>query len=521
MASGPQSLLPDEANPLGSEEVAADRLLSLARPVLAETTPARVLAAALGGLIDLSGAERGLIAVFDDAGRPRFEAALSPAGEDLEMPELEVSRTIMEQVRRTGEPVRQASAQDDPGLGKRRSVLRLRLLSVLCLPIRRGGECFGVVYLDHRGARGAFDQEAVELSVRFADLISHVAWSTLERERLTRRVDALRHELDDCAGFGRIVTRDGAMLRALDLAARVAPATVPVLIQGESGTGKELVAQAIHETSGRRGELVAINCGALPEELFEAELFGARRGAYTGAVRDIPGRFERARAGTLFLDEIGEVSPACQAKLLRVLESGEYTPLGETRTRRSDARVLAATNRDLRDLVHRGAFREDLYYRLAVVEVALPPLRERPGDLPPLAAHLLGEAARIHGRSLRLSRRAEARLLEHPWPGNVRELWNVLQRAALTAEGSQIGVDELAIPLAPGGRVQPCDAPERLGFREAKERAVERFERGYLAGCLGATGGNISAAARLAGIDYKNFYTKLKQYAIEPGRFKG
>lgn len=502
----------------------SDRLLELARAVLAEATPARALIAALDGLIDLSGAERGLIAVFDDGGRPRFEAARNRAGEDLEAPELEVSRTIVDRVRRTGEAVRQEDAREAPELGKRKSVLRLQLRSVLCLPIRRPGRrdgaCFGVVYLDHPGISGAFGPAAAELTARFAELISHAAWNTLERERLEQRVDELRDAVDGRSGFRRILTRDPAMLRVLDLAARVAPSTAPVLVTGESGTGKELVARAIHGTSGRRGDLVAVNCGALPEELFEAELFGSRRGAYTGAVRDIPGWFERARGGTLFLDEVGEVSPGCQAKLLRVLESGEYTPLGETRVHRSDARVVAATNRDLADRVRRGAFREDLYYRLAVVEVALPPLRERPGDVPLLAAHLLGEAARLHGRSIRLSERARARLLERPWPGNVRELWNVLQRAVLTARGPQIGVDDLPLGFEPDAPARPCDDPERLGFREAKERAVERFERGYLSRCLGATRGNISAGARLAGIDYKNFYSKLKRYGIEPDRFK-
>jgi len=503
---------------------AADRLLELARAVLAEATPARALSAALDGLITLSGAERGLIAVFDQAGRPCFEAARNLAREDLEAPELTVSRTIMEQVRRTGKAVRRADAQEDPGLSKRRSVLRLRLLSVLCLPILHEGECFGVVYLDHRSARGVFELPVAELTAGFAELISHAAWNALERESLERRVDSLREALDGRAGFGRIVTRDPAMLRALELAAKVAPSTVTVLVTGESGTGKELVARAIHETSGRRGELVAVNCGALPEELFEAELFGSRRGAYTGAVRDVPGWFERARGGTLFLDEIGEVSPACQAKLLRVLETGEYTPLGETRLRRSDARVVAATNRNLAERVEQGTFREDLYYRLAVVEIALPPLRERAGDLPLLAARLLAEAARLHGRSLSLSPGAEARLLEHSWPGNVRELWNVLQRAALTARGDdEITVDELSLPKgaasSEGGPVRP-EQRDSVGFREAKERAVERFERGYLARCLGATRGNISAAARLAGIDYKNFYSKLKRYAIDAGRFK-
>jgi transcriptional regulator with GAF, ATPase, and Fis domain len=497
----------------------ADRLLELARTLLAETTPAGAFATALDGLIELSGAERGLIAVFDDAGRARFEAARNLAREDLEAPEFEVSRTIIDRVRATGEPVWEANALDDPGLGKRQSVLRLKILSVICLPIRRGEEAFGAVYLDNRSARGVFTRETAELSARFAELISLAAWGALERERLARRVESLRRELDRRRGFGRIVTQDPRMLAALELAGRVAAARAPVLLTGESGTGKELVARAIHAESGVGGELVSVNCGALPDELFEAELFGSRRGAYTGAVRDVPGWFERARGGTLFLDEIGEVTPGCQAKLLRVLETGEYSPLGETRLRRSDARVVAATNRSLRAETGAGRFREDLYYRLAVVEVRLPALRERPGDVPLLAHHLLASLNARHGRELRLSRRAERRLLEHPWPGNVRELKNVLERAVLVARGPEIRLADLPVSLHEPA-VSAAGEPEGLGFREAKHRALEAFERGYLARCLRSTEGNVSAAARLAGIDYKNFHTKMTGYGIDRRSFR-
>jgi len=264
---------------------------------------------------------------------------------------------------------------------------------------------------------------------------------------------------------------------------------------------------------------VSVNCGALPDELFEAELFGSRRGAYTGAVRDVPGWFERARGGTLFLDEIGEVTPGCQAKLLRVLETGEYSPLGETRLRRSDARVVAATNRSLRAETGAGRFREDLYYRLAVVEVRLPALRERPGDVPLIAHHLLASLNARHGRELRLSRRAERRLLEHSWPGNVRELKNVLERAVLVARGPEIRLADLPASLHETA-ASAAGEPEGLGFREAKHRALEAFERGYLARCLRSTEGNVSAAARLAGIDYKNFHTKMTSYGIDRRSFK-
>ncbi len=288
-----------------------------------------------------------------------------------------------------------------------------------------------------------------------------------------------------------LVGKDPAMIEVFKRIGQVAGSDTPVVIRGESGTGKELIARAIHDLSPRAREpFVAVNCASLPETLLESELFGHVRGAFTGADRERKGRFETAGRGTLLLDEIGDTSPEFQAKLLRVLQEGEYYPVGSDEPKRSRARVLAATHRDLEAGVQEGTFRQDLYYRLRVVELALPPLRERPGDIPLLAGHLLARASESAGRPTpRISSEAMERLVAHTWPGNVRELENCLARAAVMATGDVIRPEHLA--LVPGGA--PA-SPDRV-FSTLDEIEYEHVTR-----VLEATGGNKSRAAEILGI---------------------
>ncbi|HEV2856456.1 MAG TPA: sigma-54-dependent Fis family transcriptional regulator [Thermoanaerobaculia bacterium] len=503
-----------------------ERLLELGKTVLAEKDLDRLLTAAIDGVIELCGAERGMILLFDHEGAVVVETARNLAREDLERPELEVSRTILERVRATGEPFWHPNVLDDPALGDRASVLRLLLLSVICQPIRDGDRLLGVVYLDTRSAERVFSEETARLVASFSDLISLAARNALEQRRLQQRISALSDELRGRYDFGAIVGQDPKMLAVLKLVSQVADSDATVLIGGESGTGKELVARAVHFNSRRRAKpFIAVNCGALPENLLESELFGHLRGAFTGAVRDNPGWFERAEGGTLLLDEVGELAPPLQVKLLRVLENGEYSRVGSTQIRRADVRIVAATNRDLETLVREGKVRQDFLYRLNVVEVRLPSLRERRSDLPLLIRHFLGRLGGRRGEETKkLAPEAEALLLAYDWPGNIRELQNVIQRAILLAEGPVIeachlpdGLRELRPLLPPLGA---GDETAASGFRAAKQRVVERFEREYLTRCLSEARGNISQAAKAAGIDYKNFYTKLQQYGIEPGEFK-
>jgi len=299
-----------------------------------------------------------------------------------------------------------------------------------------------------------------------------------------------------------------AVLRSAEI---VAATEVTVLIRGESGTGKELLARALHAGSRRaRGPFVTINCAALPDNLAESELFGHRKGAFTGAVADHPGRIRAAAGGTLFLDEVGELSPAIQAKLLRFLETGECQPVGGTDCRRVDARLLAATHRDLYALVREGRFREDLYYRLNVVPLELPPLRARSGDIPLLIDALTRQHAKLHGMQAPRYSRAALRLLEqYAWPGNVRELRNFCERMVILCSGMEIGPDNLPAEIR-GGRAGTgaCFELPHEGI------SLEELEQAMLRQALERTHGNRSRAARLLGLSRDTFLYRLKKYAI-------
>ncbi len=504
-----------------------ERVLEIGKTVLAESDVDTMLEAALDGMIDLVAAERGLVLLFDSRGGTLFQTARRLDREDLERPEFEVSRGVIERVRESGEPFWSPNVEAEPGVGERQSVLRLGLLSVICQPMRRGEETFGVVYLDHRRINAAFDAADASAAASFAELISLAAANALERRRLRHKVAGLERELRGGFDFDAIIGHDPAMVETLDLVSRIADTEATVLIRGESGTGKELIARALHGNSRRRKKpFIPVNCAALPETLLEAELFGHVKGAFTGASRDNPGWFERARGGTLFLDEIGELTPALQAKLLRVLDTGELSPVGSTRVQQADVRLVAATHQDLESLVEAGRVREDFLYRLKVLEVRLPALRQRPGDLPALSHHLLSELGRRHGcGEKRLSPAAEKLLAAHDFPGNVRELRNALERAVLVSRGEVIEpahLPETIRKTAPGRDRAGVlgDAAPEVGFSEAKQRIIEDFESEYVRRCLAASDGNISAAARLAGIDYKNFYTKVRRYRIKPASFK-
>ena len=308
-----------------------------------------------------------------------------------------------------------------------------------------------------------------------------------------------------------IIGVSGAIQRLLSSLDRLAPSIAPVLVTGESGTGKELVARALHYSGPRAAApFVALNCGAIPESLFEAELFGHQRGAFTGAVTARPGAYEAADGGTLFLDEIGEMPLAMQVKLLRVLETGEVARLGSNERRRFNVRVVTATNRKLEAEVRAGRFREDLFYRVSVCPVHIPPLRDRPEDIPPIVAHHLEQIARREQRpSSRLTKPALERLLSHRWPGNVRELINALERAVLLAEHGTIDAHHVVLP-------DDQSAPLIVPYREAKEQ----FEQTYYAQVLRTAGGNISLAAKLAQKTRKEVYDALKRLGLDAGEYR-
>lgn len=341
----------------------------------------------------------------------------------------------------------------------------------------------------------------------------------LEQRRLRSEVRMLRAELETRYGFTEIVGISPAIRRVFQIMDRVAKTDETVLILGESGTGKELVARAIHRR-GRRsaGPFVAVNCSAIPSTLVEAEFFGHERGAFTDAKDARPGKFELANRGSIFLDEIGDLPLDAQAKLLRVLQEREVTRLGSGKATRVDVRVLAATNKDLRAESKRGRFREDLLYRLDVVSIPLPALRERPEDLPVLIDHLLGaltEELRVDGKTV--SPEARGLLMAYDWPGNIRELQNAVRRALVMAEGPTLRAIDLPATirggLDSGGAVESGD---RMSLTDAVTRAVERVERGLIVYTLAECGGNRSHTAETLGINRKTLFTKMKQYELAP-----
>jgi DNA-binding NtrC family response regulator len=363
--------------------------------------------------------------------------------------------------------------------------------------------------------RGAYDYLTKPLEA-YEEVVLAVG-RAVERRRLVERNRVLERQIDVSDRFKGIVGATAAMRELFGLVESVAPTDATVLLLGESGTGKEMLARAIHERSLRApGPFVPINCSALTDTLLESELFGHLRGAFTGASTSRIGVFEEASRGTLFLDEIGDISSAMQVRLLRALQEGEIKPVGSTEIRKVDVRVVAATNRDLEAAARTGAFRQDLYYRLNVVPLELPPLRQRPEDVPLLVHHFLVRYAAKFGKPVgRVAPEAMEALQTHPWPGNVRELENVVQRAVVLASGEVVTIDLLPASMR-GPRVAP--EPERrfdLPFARAKQAAVDDFERRYLEDVLRRANGRVAEAARLCGLDKSNFRRLIRRHRLD------
>jgi transcriptional regulator with GAF, ATPase, and Fis domain len=400
--------------------------------------------------------------------------------------------------------------------------------SLLRVPVRIKDQAVGGIgFASDRPA--AYSEADVVLAARIADHValalaheqlaaeSRRAAQAHERAALLQeRVESLVRELDS-RGTHRALGESSRWKQALVHATKVADTDTTVLVTGESGTGKEVVARYIHRGSPRaHGPFVALNCAALPEQLLESELFGYERGAFTGAHTSHAGKIEQAARGVLFLDEVAEMTPAVQAKFLRVLQEREFQRLGGTKTLKADIRVIAATNRDPRLALERGALREDLYYRLSVFEIALPPLRERPEDILPLAEAFLEDVGAGIGRpAAGISEDARDHLMRHAWPGNVRELRNAIERAVILCEGGLVTSEHLPITVARVERATAVEAADRLPSGVMK---IETVERDLIEKALARARNNKSEAARLLGLPRGQFYSLLRRHGLTDAR---
>jgi Nif-specific regulatory protein len=420
---------------------------------------------------------------------------------------------------RTGEPALVNDVRKDPrfyaGVD---TAMKFETRSLLCVPLVRAGQVIGALSALNTAAPGGFQPADLDLLVA----LSALAAAAIDRTRTLRRVAnenlALREA--EQARHVLVLGESVSMQRAVRMARTAAATRSTVLLLGESGTGKEVLARAIHGWSQRsEGPFVAVNCLALTPELLESELFGHERGAFTGAISQKKGKFELADGGTLFLDEIGDLAPKLQAKLLRVLQEREFQRVGGTRDLRTDVRVVAATNRDLRRAIEEGSFREDLYYRLNVVSIALPPLRERHEDLDALIDALLVRIGRELGLPrMRLSEEARAALRSHDWPGNVRELANALERAMVLAEGDRVELLDLPPEVQQGaGRSRAsvaADGPlpsDGLSLSEA----VDAFKMQRIRAAMEQAGGNQTRAAELLGMRQSNLSRLMKSLGLK------
>jgi Nif-specific regulatory protein len=442
--------------------------------------------------------ERAVLALVEKDGQLRFEATRQADGRADRVDDLQISSTILQRVVGSGEAFITADARDSDQLQAAHSVASRGIRSALCVPFRLRGRVAGALYVDHLAVSRAFDEQDLDFLVLLAHLASVAHQNVVDYQALRAQNEALLRETH---GEGEIVGRSAVVRELMRVLGKVARSDQPVLIEGERGTGKELAARMIHRHSDR-GRFVAVNCAAIPEALVESMLFGHERGAFTGAEKQHRGYFEQADGGTLFLDEIGDLRPPAQAAILRALQEREVRRVGGTQAFAVEVRIIAATNRDLAAAIDAGEFRGDLYDRLNVLPITLPPLRERTEDIEPLAAHFA--AGRVQG----ISAKALQALLDYRWPGNIRELRNVIERAIVMGDGERIWPEDLS-PALRGS------APERQHLP-----TLATLERDHIVRVLRHTQGNVARAARILAIRRVTVYAKLKSYGLNATDFK-
>ena len=488
----------------------ADRIRSLAKlqefseRLMGTGNADKLFDSMLEAVLEVTGAEKGFVMVLEEQAegstKPVVRATRHARGEWTTGVEAALSDTIVARVLETGKPLIVTDAQADAAFARSESVVALKLSSVMCAPLRYQGQTTGVIYVGNDRVKGLFQRAQLEMLSVFAAQASLLVQNALLVQSLREDKARLSNDLQN-ARFGELIGSCASMLEVFRKLQRVATTDITVLITGETGTGKELIARETHRRSTRaNGPFVVINCGAIPENLIESELFGHARGAFTGAVQSRAGKFQLADKGTLFLDEVGELPLAMQVKLLRAIQERVVTRVGESRGEPVDIRIVAATNRVLEDEIKAGRFREDLYYRLNVVNLYLPPLRERGDDVLIIAKALLSK----HGPELNakvngFTPAALATIRRHEWRGNIRQLENRIRRALVLCDSNLLGPDDLDMGAQSEGPILPL------------EKAKEEFQRRYVLEALERNGGNRTQTARDLGVDPRTIFRYLEK----------
>jgi transcriptional regulator with GAF, ATPase, and Fis domain len=470
-----------------------------------------LLATMLEAIIDVTGAERGLILLREDAytgghlagdGKLQVRAArhVSPAA--ITDPSGAISDSIVRRVLETGRAVIVSDALTDAQFGSSESVVALQLSSVLCAPLISQGLVSGVLYVGNDRVKGLFQRSQLDLLSIFASQASLILQNATLLSALRADKEKLAQELSG-KRLGDIIGSCPSMLEVFRKLQKVSTTDISVLITGETGTGKELIAREVHRLSNRvNGPFVVINCGAIPENLIESELFGHVKGAFTGAIASRPGKFQVADKGTLFLDEIGELPLNLQVKLLRALQERVVIRVGDSKPEKVDIRIVAATNRVLEDEIKGGRFREDLYYRLNVVNIYLPALRDRGEDVVVIAKALLSKYAEEHNSAVQgFTPHALSAIRKHPWPGNIRQLENRIRKALVLCERTLLDVSDLELEQAGENSILPL------------EKAKEDFQRRYVLEVLERNNGNRTQTARDLGVDPRTIFRYLEREA--------
>jgi transcriptional regulator with GAF, ATPase, and Fis domain len=482
-----------------------ERLVSLSDELMRDTAPNRLFANLLKGLVELTRAEKGFVIVMKD-GQRQLAASHNVDNPDYSSSTREkldlshVSDSIIQQVVDHLQPVIVSDAMSDARFGRAKSVVDLKLQSVMCVPLIYRNDLIGVIYLGNDAITGLFTDRDLQLLRVYASQASLVIHHALLLNQLRLDNTNLRDRLQQ-ASQGQIIGTCAPMKAVFKIVRRVAPTDVSVLILGETGTGKELVAREIHNLSPRRNKaFIAINCGAIPENLLESELFGYRRGAFTGAVTDKVGKIEAASGGTLFLDEIGEMPMNLQVKLLRVLQERVIERVGDVGTRPVDLRVVAATNKNPQEQIASGAFREDLYYRLNEIALNLPALREREEDVEVLAQYFLNKYRDQYDAKPRgFTNQAVLAMKQYYWPGNVREMENRIKKAVIMSDRALLNPDDLAIVTDDKRHIRPLND------------AAEEWKLDYVKRVLALNNWNKAQTARDLGVDARTIFRYIER----------